>query len=35
MAKVFLSITSYNSVSYSEEKVELRNLRKVPLQMNY
>jgi hypothetical protein len=34
MAKVFLSITSYNSVTYSEEKVEFLNSHSVPLEIN-
>ena len=34
MAKVFLSITSYNSVTYSDEKVEFLNSHNVPFEIN-
>ena len=34
MAKVLLSITSYNSVTYSEEKVEFLNSHNVPFEIN-
>ena len=34
MAKVFLLITSYNSVSYSEDKVELLNFHSIPFEIN-
>ena len=34
MAKVFLSITSYNSVTYSKEKVEFLNSHSVPFEIN-
>jgi hypothetical protein len=34
MAKVFLSIKSWNSASYSEEKVELLNSHIVPFEIN-
>jgi hypothetical protein len=34
MVKVLLSITSYNSVTYSEEKVEFLNSHNVPFEIN-
>ena len=34
MAKVFGSITSYNSVTYSKEKVEFLNSHSVPFEIN-
>ena len=34
MAKVFLLITSYNSVTYSEDKVELLNFHSIPFEIN-
>jgi len=34
MAKVFLSITSYNSVTYSKEKVKFLNYHSVPFEIN-
>ena len=34
MAKVFLSITSHNSVTYSEDKVDFLNSHSVPFEIN-